>query len=85
MPFGTFTEYPLTNTSITSSELGKWTQAPAIGDRAMEEGDLESGRVSFGFRGSIQRVFLNVFFFKGRPGGSRWRPVAAVMPCTTAL
>ena len=33
MPFGTFTEYPSTNTLITSSELGKWTQAPAIGDQ----------------------------------------------------
>ena len=52
----------------------------------MEEGDLESGRVSFGFRGSIQRVFLNVFFFfRGLLGGSGSRPAAAVMPCTTAL
>ena len=55
-------EYPSTNTSITSSELGKWTQASVTGTEAMEEGDLELGRVSFGFRGSIQRVFLNVFF-----------------------
>ena len=33
MPFGTFTEYPSTNTSIASSGLGKWTRAPATGGR----------------------------------------------------
>ena len=76
MPFGTFMEYPSTNTLITSSELGKWTQASVTGTGAMEEGDLELGRVSFGFRGLIQRVFLNVFFLEAGlevVGGGRWR------------
>nr|POF15742.1 hypothetical protein CFP56_35246 [Quercus suber] len=54
------------------------------GTGAMEEGDLESGSVSFGFRGSIQRVFLNIYF-RGQTGGYGWRPPTAVRPCTTAL
>ena len=43
MPFRTFMEYPSTNTSIASSGLGKWTRAPAIGDRGDRGGGFGVG------------------------------------------